>query len=373
MPTRPEQTSGLGSRKVKISASHSISPPFRASFLSYSSRPGPTSGGRKAQAFLGELDNHHQGPVDTSGGVRNEDLILVLAASVPDSQEFTYILGGSRCSLGGGDSESLTKASYSALTPQFSRVPQHNICGAKEGRELETHHQPESSQSLCDHLSVQVGDHPEPEGCAASGRLYGEARHERCLSNSPSPQVRLEIPEVHVEGRSIRIYYPAVRTGTSPSHLRQAPQTSDSLHAADRCQNYDLPRRILIMAPSPKETYRGLHTVLHILTHLGVVINHEKCIVVQTQIIEFLGFTLNSIQMVLSLPQDKVCKIKNECRHMCNQEEVSGRSLAHLIGVLTACIPAIQIAPLHCNCSGQESFTVVSWITTARSRYLLRQ
>ena len=80
--TRPEQTSSLGSRKVRISTSHSISPPFRASFLSYSSRLGPTTGGRKTQAFLGELGNHHKGLVDTSGGVRNEDLILVSATSV---------------------------------------------------------------------------------------------------------------------------------------------------------------------------------------------------------------------------------------------------------------------------------------------------
>ena len=52
--------------------------------------------------------------------------------------------------------------------------------------------------------------------------------------------------------------------------------------------------------------------------------------------------------MVLSLPQDKVSKVKKECKHiMLNQQEVTGHSLAHLIGLLTSCIPAVQIAPLH--------------------------
>ena len=47
------------------------------------------------------------------------------------------------------------------------------------------------------------------------------------------------------------------------------------------------------------------------------------------------------------LTRDKVCKIKKECRHMANQTEVTGRSLAHLIGLLTSCVPAVYIAPLH--------------------------
>ena len=60
--------------------------------------------------------------------------------------------------------------------------------------------------------------------------------------------------------------------------------------------------------------------------------------------IEFLGFILNSLRMVLSLPKEKVFK---GCRRMLNQTEVSSRSLAHLISRMTAGIPAIQIAPLH--------------------------
>ena len=104
---------------------------------------------------------------------------------------------------------------------------------------------------------------------------------------------------------------------------------------------------ILIMAPSPEEVSRNLQLVIQILTHLGFVINQKKCILTPTQWIEFLGFVVDSVRMVLSLPQDKVSKIRKECRHMANQSEVSGRSLAHLIGLLTSCLPAVLTAPLH--------------------------
>ena len=58
-------------------------------------------------------------------------------------------------------------------------------------------------------------------------------------------------------------------------------------------------------------------------------------------------FILNSLRMVLSLPKEKVFQTRKECRRRLNQTEVSSRSLAHLISLMTAGIPAIQIAPLH--------------------------
>ena len=104
---------------------------------------------------------------------------------------------------------------------------------------------------------------------------------------------------------------------------------------------------ILIMASSAEKATRDLQVVLRILAHLGFIINMKKCLTTPTQMIEFLGFILNSLRMVLSLPKEKVFKIRKECRRMLNQTEVSSHSLAHLIGLMTASIPAIQIAPLH--------------------------
>ena len=104
---------------------------------------------------------------------------------------------------------------------------------------------------------------------------------------------------------------------------------------------------MLIMAKSPELLKQHLQVVTTLLAQLGFVLNLKKCVTSPTQIIEFLGFLINSITMTLSLPSEKVGKLQKECRHTINLKSVSGRHLAHLIGMMTSCIPAIQEAPLH--------------------------
>ena len=84
-----------------------------------------------------------------------------------------------------------------------------------------------------------------------------------------------------------------------------------------------------------------------LLEILGFLLNSKKCITEPSQIMECLGFMINLTEMTLSLPEAKVSKIWKECRHALNQHSTTGRKLAHLIGPLSACIPAILEAPLH--------------------------
>ena len=51
--------------------------------------------------------------------------------------------------------------------------------------------------------------------------------------------------------------------------------------------------------------------------------------------------------MTLSLPPEKIAKLQKECRHASNQGRQTARQLAHLIGMMTSCIPAVLPAPLH--------------------------
>ena len=85
----------------------------------------------------------------------------------------------------------------------------------------------------------------------------------------------------------------------------------------------------------------------HVLTHLGFIPNQAKCVLEPQQSLDFLGFLIDSRTMTITLPQSKVDKIRKECRHMSNQQTVTARQLAHLIGAMTACLPAIAAAPLH--------------------------
>ena len=51
--------------------------------------------------------------------------------------------------------------------------------------------------------------------------------------------------------------------------------------------------------------------------------------------------------MTLSLPMEKIDKIRKECRHTLNHQDVTGRQLAHIIGLMTSILPAVLPAPLH--------------------------
>lgn len=84
----------------------------------------------------------------------------------------------------------------------------------------------------------------------------------------------------------------------------------------------------------------------HLLQHLGFLINLEKSVTVPQQKITFLGFVLDSVQMTLTLPEEKLETIVEECSKAMKQTQLSVRSLARIIGRMSAATQAILPAPL---------------------------
>lgn len=99
---------------------------------------------------------------------------------------------------------------------------------------------------------------------------------------------------------------------------------------------------ILIMAQSRQIAQDHLHLTLDILEILGFLVNYPKCVLKPTQIIDFLGFLVNSREMKLYLPQEKVTIINKEATTILNApHRVSAQQLARMIGLLSVTIPAI--------------------------------
>ena len=104
---------------------------------------------------------------------------------------------------------------------------------------------------------------------------------------------------------------------------------------------------IMIMNQSLSGIQSDLSTAVYLLENLGFLINQKKSVLVPTHVTEFLGFTVNSETMTLSLPKDKVIKIKQNCLDLVSRQSVSARDLAQLIGRLTATNQAVLPSPLH--------------------------
>ena len=106
---------------------------------------------------------------------------------------------------------------------------------------------------------------------------------------------------------------------------------------------------ILILAETRQTLVDHLETLVYLLEAVGFVINQKKSITSPDHTIEFLGLTIDTISMVLSLPAEKMKKIRAEARRLAAAESVSARGLARLLGKMNATSCVIPVAPLFCR------------------------
>ena len=104
---------------------------------------------------------------------------------------------------------------------------------------------------------------------------------------------------------------------------------------------------ILILAEAKEALRNQVEALVYLLEVLGFIINQKKSIMSPTQSLDFLGLTINTISMVISLPAEKLKKIRAEARKMA--QEVSARGLARLLGKMNATTPVLPVAPLFCR------------------------
>ena len=80
---------------------------------------------------------------------------------------------------------------------------------------------------------------------------------------------------------------------------------------------------ILVMADSPRMLKSHLQLVMSNLQEMGFVLNEKKCQTEPSQTIECLGFLVDSRSLMFFLPQEKILKVKKECRRMMNNHHPS--------------------------------------------------
>merc|ERR1712030_224722 len=83
------------------------------------------------------------------------------------------------------------------------------------------------------------------------------------------------------------------------------------------------------------------------LLQAGFLINQNKSIEIPSQEIEFLGFKLNSLQMVISLPPRKIDNIHDLCADMLAKTSIQIRVLAKFIGILVSSLPGVKYGELY--------------------------
>ena len=87
--------------------------------------------------------------------------------------------------------------------------------------------------------------------------------------------------------------------------------------------------------------------VVQILESLGFFINKEKSVLIPSQKMVFWGYAIDSVEMTVSLPEEKLNKLKEETLALWEKPQCSIRDLAHVIGLVVSSLPAIKPARLY--------------------------
>jgi hypothetical protein len=83
-----------------------------------------------------------------------------------------------------------------------------------------------------------------------------------------------------------------------------------------------------------------------LLEGMGFTVNYEKSVLDPTQSILFLGFSIDSRTMSISIQHENLVGIRIQAKMLLKNQTVSGRELASFIGMASSMKLAIPKAPL---------------------------
>ena len=103
---------------------------------------------------------------------------------------------------------------------------------------------------------------------------------------------------------------------------------------------------LIILHQRPNILTQHLKIAVMVLKVLGFLINWEKSILDPKQVMEYLGFLIDSVKMQFSLPPLKIQDLITQCTDLLKVGQATARTLATVIGKMTAAVRAILPAPL---------------------------
>ena len=102
----------------------------------------------------------------------------------------------------------------------------------------------------------------------------------------------------------------------------------------------------LLVADTEPECEENVKDTTGLMSDLGFIIHKEKSVMKPTKQITFLGKNINSENMTVSLPDDKVQTIVQECKDMYRRTEITVRTLARILGLMVSSFSAVEYGPL---------------------------
>ena len=103
----------------------------------------------------------------------------------------------------------------------------------------------------------------------------------------------------------------------------------------------------LILSLSRQELLSHLDRTVSLVSHLGLMINHQKSEVVPAQVFTFVGVRFLTADNLISVPPDRVSSILALVQLFLRSARVSARHFLSLLGVLNAAADLVPLGRLH--------------------------
>ena len=92
----------------------------------------------------------------------------------------------------------------------------------------------------------------------------------------------------------------------------------------------------LIYGKDFEECQRGQNSLIRLLSDLGFMVSWKKCSS-PSQEVRYLGIIINSNNLTLSLPEDKLVKLRNELQFFVGRNRATKKQIQCLCGIIAHC------------------------------------
>ncbi|XP_058973292.2 uncharacterized protein [Pocillopora verrucosa] len=105
--------------------------------------------------------------------------------------------------------------------------------------------------------------------------------------------------------------------------------------------------KLLTKGESVEDCQANINDTCDLFSTLGFILHPDKSVLQPVQVLTFLGFVLDSVNMTVSLTQEKIQRIRERCKKMMELVELPIQELASFIGLLVSSFPGILYGPLY--------------------------
>lgn len=102
----------------------------------------------------------------------------------------------------------------------------------------------------------------------------------------------------------------------------------------------------ILIGDDYEECSENIKVTKDLVESVGFTVNDKKSVFIPVQKLHFLGFFINSVNMQVTLPQEKVENIKHLCFSLSKKDETSIKEVAKVIGTLVSVFPAVEYGKL---------------------------